>query len=215
MLSRIRILIADDHLLIAELCKRYLESEFDVVGIVGNGRELVNLAVVMRPDVILLDISMPILNGLDAADQIKRLLPAVKLLYLTMHPDDQLVVEALSRGASGYLLKTCACREVMTAVQTVLRGKFYLSSGISKDRVDAIRWEKEKREATAGREPLTARQREVLQLLAEGRSMKEVAGILHTSTRTIAYHKYRIMSALGVKTNAELVRCAVRFRMVA
>jgi DNA-binding NarL/FixJ family response regulator len=213
MLNRPRILIADDHLLLAELCKRYLEAEFDVVGIVSNGRDLVNTATRVKPDVIVLDISMPILNGLDAGEQIKRALPMVKLIYLTMNPDPQVAVEALSRGASGYLVKTCATSEMLVAVRGVLRGKTYLSSGISKDQIDAIRWAKER--STDGREQLTERQREVLQLLAEGRAMKEVGEILNMSTRTVAFHKYRIMNLLGVRTNAELVRHAVRFRMVA
>jgi DNA-binding NarL/FixJ family response regulator len=213
MPNRRRVLIADDHLLLAELCKRYLEAEFDVVGVVGNGRELVSMAPRVKPDVIVLDISMPLLNGLDAGEQIKRVLPAVKLVYLTMNSDVHLAVEALVRGASGYLLKTCASNELIVAVRSVLQGKPYLSSALSKDEVNAIRWERER--TTDSREQLTERQREVLQLLAEGRVMKEIAGILNMTTRTVAFHKYRIMSALGVRTNAELVRHAVRFRMVA
>lgn len=213
MLNRRRILIADDHLLLAELCKRCLEAEFDVVGIAGNGRELVGMAIRVKPDVIVLDIAMPILNGLDAGEQIKRLLPAVKLVYLTMNSDVRLAVEALVRGAAGYLLKTCASSELIVAVRSVLGGKSYLSSSLSKDEVNAIRWERER--TTDGREQLTERQREVLQCLAEGRGMKEIAGILNMTTRTVAFHKYRIMNALGVRTNAELVRHAVRFRMVA
>jgi DNA-binding NarL/FixJ family response regulator len=213
MLNRPRILIADDHLLLAELCERYLEAEFDVVGIVGNGRDLVNIAPRVKPDVIVLDISMPILNGLDAGEHIKRILPAVKLVYLTMNSDVQLAVEALARGGAGYLLKTCACSELIVAVRSVLRGKPYLSSGLPKDEINAIRWERKR--TTDGREQLTERQREVLQLLAEGRVMKEIAGILKMTPRTVAFHKYKIMSVLGVRTNAELVRHAVRFRMVA
>jgi DNA-binding NarL/FixJ family response regulator len=213
MLNRRRVLIADDHLLLAELCKRCLEAEFDVVGIAGNGRELVGMAIRVKPDVIVLDIAMPILNGLDAGEQIKRLLPAVKLVYLTMNSDVRLAVEALVRGAAGYLLKTCASSELIVAVRSVLGGKSYLSSSLSKDEVNAIRWERER--TTDGREQLTERQREVLQCLAEGRGMKEIAGILNMTTRTVAFHKYRIMNALGVRTNAELVRHAVRFRMVA
>jgi len=213
MLNRPRILIADDHLLLAELCKRYLEAEFEVVGIVGNGRELVNMAPKVKPDAIVLDIWMPILNGLDAGEQIKRILPAAKLVYLTMNSDVQLAVEALARGATGYLLKTCACSELIVAVRSVLQGKPYLSFGLSKDEINAARWERER--TTGGREQLTGRQREVLQLLAEGRVMKEIAGILNMTPRTVAFHKYKIMSTLGVRTNAELVRHAVRSRMVA
>ena len=213
MLNRPRILIADDHRLLAELCKRCLEAEFEVVGVVGNGRELVSIAPRVKPDVIVLDISMPILNGLDAGDQIKRLLPTVKLIYLTMNPDTQLAAEALSRGALGYLVKTCATSELLIAVRSVLRGKPYLSSDLRKDAINAIRWERET--STDGRGPLTERQREVLQLLGEGRVMKEVAAILNMSTRTVAFHKYRIMNVLGARSNAELVRHAVRLGMVA
>jgi len=213
MLNRPRILIADDHRLLAELCKRCLEAEFEVVGVVGNGRELVSIAPRVKPDVIVLDISMPILNGLDAGDQIKRLLPTVKLIYLTMNPDTQLAAEALSRGALGYLVKTCATSELLIAVRSVLRGKPYLSSDLPKDAINAIRWERET--STDGRGPLTERQREVLQLLGEGRVMKEVAAILNMSTRTVAFHKYRIMNVLGARSNAELVRHAVRLGMVA
>jgi len=213
MLNRPRILIADDHLMLAELCKRYLEVEFDVVSIVGNGRELISLTCQLKPDVIVVDIAMPILNGLDAGEQAKRALPSVKLVYLTMNPDVQLAVEAFSRGASAYLLKTCASSELSIAVRSVLRGKPFLSSGLSKDHVDAIRWERNS--IATSQEQLTDRQREVLRLLAEGRQMKEVGDILNMSTRTVAFHKYRIMSALGARSNAELVRHAVRLRMVA
>ena len=213
MLNRPRILIAEDHLMLAELCKRYLEAEFDVVGIVSNGQELLSLACQMKPDVIVLDIAMPILNGLDAGERAKRVLPAVKLVYLTMNPDPQVAVEAFSRGASGYLLKTGASNELLIAVRSVLRGKPYLSSGLSKDQVDAIRWDRYRQ--TDFQESLTDRQRDVLQLLAEGKQMKEVGDILNMSTRTVAFHKYRIMSALGARSTAELVRHAVRLRMVA
>jgi len=210
--SRSRILIADDHTLVAELCKQLLEAEFEIVGIVQNGQELIHAAAILSPDVIVLDVAMPFLNGLDAGPQVKKLLPNVKLLYLTVTADTEVAAEALRRGASGYMLKTCTSSELVTAVRQVLRGKPYLSPELSRDSVDYLRWcKKEYLEDDA---KLTERQREVLQLLAEGKVMKEVGSILNISTRTVAFHKYRIMSSLGARNNAELVRFAVRSHMV-
>jgi DNA-binding NarL/FixJ family response regulator len=213
MTNRARILIADDHNLVAELCKRLLENDFEVVGAVADGRALVRAATELRPDVIVLDIAMPVLNGLDAGRQIKKILPAVKLVYLTMNPDQEVAAEAFARGASGYLLKTCAAAEMVLAVTQVLRGKTYLSKAMSRDTIDSLRWQR--KELVNEEERLTDRQREVLQLLAEGKVMKEIAGILHMTTRTVAYHKYRIMEVLGAKSNAELVKYAVRNHIVA
>jgi DNA-binding NarL/FixJ family response regulator len=213
MTSRVRILIADDHHLVAELCKRLLETEFDVVGVVSDGRALVRAAGELKPDVIVLDIAMPILNGLDAGRQVKEILPAVKLVYLTMNPDADVAAEAFTRGASGYLLKTCAAAEMVLAVRMVLRGKTYLSKSLSRDTIDCLRWQHKK--LVKEDERLTDRQLEVLQLLAEGKVMKEVGDILHMTTRTVAYHKYRMMEVLGVKSNAELVKYAVRNHIVA
>jgi DNA-binding NarL/FixJ family response regulator len=198
---------------VAELCRRLLEKDFEVVGAVADGRALVRAAGETKPDVIVLDIAMPVLNGLDAGRQIKKMLPGVKLVYLTMNPDADVAAEALARGASGYLLKTCAAAEMVFAVREVLRGKIYLSKALSRDAIDSLRWQH--KELVSEEERLTDRQREVLQLLAEGKVMKEVGGILHMTTRTVAYHKYRIMEVLGVKSNAELVKYAVRNHMVA
>jgi len=211
--NRSRILIADDHKLVAELCKQLLESEFDVVGVVADGRALVRAAGKLKPDVIIVDVAMPILNGLDAGRQVKEMLPSVKLVYLTMNPDPEIAAEALARGASGYLLKTCASSEMVLAVREVLRGKTYLSQALSRDAIDVLRWQH--KELVDENERLTERQREVLQLLAEGKVMKEVGGILNMTTRTVAYHKYRIMEILGAKSNAELVKYAVRSHIVA
>ena len=213
MTNRSRVLIADDHNLVAELCRRLLEKDFEVVGAVADGRALVRAAGETKPDVIVLDIAMPVLNGLDAGRQIKKMLPGVKLVYLTMNPDADVAAEALARGASGYLLKTCAAAEMVFAVREVLRGKIYVSKALSRDAIDSLRWQH--KELVGEEERLTDRQREVLQLLAEGKVMKEVGGILHMTTRTVAYHKYRIMEVLGVKSNAELVKYAVRNHMVA
>src|SRR5271167_3073775 len=213
MTNRSRILIADDHNLVAELCKRLLETEFSVIGVVSNGRALVRAAGELRPDVIVLDIAMPVLNGLDAGRQLKEMLPAVKLVYLTMNSDVEVAAEAFRRGASGYLLKTCAAVEMVLAVREVLRGKTYMSSALSRDTLNFLR--RQDKELVNEDELLTERQREVLQLLAEGKVMKEVGDILHMTTRTVAYHKYRMMEVLGAKSNAELIKYAVRNHVVA
>jgi DNA-binding NarL/FixJ family response regulator len=213
MTKRARILIADDHNLVAELCKRLLQTEFDVVGAVSDGRALVQAAAELRPDVIVLDIAMPVLNGLDAGRQAKKILPLVKLVYLTMNTDLAVAAEAFERGASGYLLKTCAAAEMVVAVREVLRGKSYTSQGLSQPAIDCLRWQHKK--MVNEDECLTDRQREVLQLLAEGRAMKEVGAILNMTARTVAYHKYRIMEALGAKCGTELVKYAVRNHLVA
>jgi DNA-binding NarL/FixJ family response regulator len=208
-----RILIADDHTLVADLCKRLLETEYDVVGIVNNGRAMIQAAAELKPDAIVVDIAMPILNGLDAGQQVKELWPSIRLIYLTMNSSPEAAAEAFRRGGSGYLLKTCASSELLVAVREVLRGKSYLSRTLPKDTVDCLRWEE--KEMVDEQARLTARQREVLQLLAEGKVMKEVGSILHLETTTVAYHKYRIMEALGARSNAELVRYAIRSHMVA
>ena len=204
---RSRILIADDHKLMAEVCQRILQPEFDVVGTVGNGRELLRAAVKLEPDLVLLDIGMPVLNGLDAGKQLKALLPAVKLVYLTMITDPEVALEAFDRGASGFLLKTCVADEVVSAVREALRGNTFLSPDL-KEKVTRLRRRQEKTVREGNR--LTERQREVLQLLAEGKVMKEIGDVLDVSTKTVAFHKYRIMEVLGAKSNAELVRYAIR-----
>jgi DNA-binding NarL/FixJ family response regulator len=211
--TRPRILIADDHPLVAESCRNLLEPEYEVVGTVGDGRALVLAAARLRPDLILLDISMPLLNGLDAGQQIKQVMPAVKLVYLTMYLDSDLAVEAFRRGASAYLLKTCAASELVRAIQEVLNGKSYLSHSITEGTVDLLF----RKGGGFGQEGarLTERQREVLQLLAEGKSMKEVGSILILSTRTVAFHKYRIMEVLRITSNAELVQYAMRNHIIA
>ena len=210
---RPRILIADDHTLIAELCKRLLETEFEVVGTVADGRALVRAAAELKPDVIVVDVAMPVLNGIDAACQVQQELRAVKVIYLTMNPDPKLAAQAFRRGASGYLLKTCATSEMVAAVRTVLQGRSYMSATSSRNDVTELRGRPNK--VVEEEDRLTDRQREVLQLLAEGKIMKEVGAILNMTPRTVAFHKYRIMEALCVNSNAELVRYAVRNHMVA
>jgi DNA-binding NarL/FixJ family response regulator len=211
-MPRYKVLIADDHVLVADLCRRLLEGEFDVVGSVADGHALITVAVELKPDVILVDIGMPILNGLDAGQQVKQLLPAVKLIFLTMNTDLEVAAESFRRGGSGYLLKTCAAWEVVTAVREVLRGETYVSPSLSRKGRSYLR--RQNLNPTADETPLTGRQREVLQLLAEGRVMKEVGAILNMTTRTVAFHKYRIMEVLGAQSNADLVRYAVRTHMI-
>jgi DNA-binding NarL/FixJ family response regulator len=208
-----RIIIADDHTLVAEACKKLLESDYEIVATVGDGRSLVRAATELRPHLIIVDVSMPLLNGLDAGQQIKELIPSIKLVYLTMNHDADLAAEAFRRGASGYLLKTCAASELAIAVREVLRGKSYLSPMIAKDTVDFLL--RQDRKLIDEGQRLTERQREVLQLLAEGKCMKEVAGVLNVATRTVAFHKYRIMEVLNVRSNAELVQYAIRQHLIA
>jgi DNA-binding NarL/FixJ family response regulator len=208
-----RILIADDHTLVAEACRKLLESDYEVMATVSDGRALVRAVAELRPHLVIVDVSMPLLNGLDATQQVKELLPSVKVIFLTMNPDADLAAEAFRRGASGYLLKTCAASELTIAVREILRGKSYLSPTIAKDTVDFL-LRQDKKLVEEGQK-LTERQREVLQLLAEGKCMKEVASVLNVTTRTVAFHKYRIMEVLNVRTNAELVQYAIRNHLIA
>jgi DNA-binding NarL/FixJ family response regulator len=209
---RSRLLIADDHILVAEACKKFLEPEFEVVGIVGNGRALLRMVTELRPDVVILDIGMPQLNGLDAGEQIKHLNPSIKIVYLTMNTAPDVAAEAFRRGASGYVVKSSAAEELVTAIRRALRSESYLSPMITKDTVDFLlrsghSYSDEKR--------ITQRQSEVLQLLAEGMSMKEIANVLDLKPGTVAFHKYRIMQNLGLKTNAELLQYAIKHHMIA
>jgi DNA-binding NarL/FixJ family response regulator len=211
--NRPKIMIADDHTLVAEACKKLLEADYEVVATVGDGRALVRIAATLKPQVIIIDVAMPLLNGLDAGQQIKQLLRSVKLVYLTMNQDADLAAEAFRRGASAYLLKTCAASELTVAVREVLKGKSYLSPSIAKDTVDFLL--RQDKELIEEGQKLTERQREVLQLLAEGKSMKEVAYVLNLTTRTVAFHKYRIMEVLNAKSNAQLVQYAIRNHVIA
>jgi DNA-binding NarL/FixJ family response regulator len=210
-MNKTRLLIADDHTLVAEACKKILEPEFEVIAIVNDGRALLRAALEFKPDVLIIDIGMPLLNGLDAGEQLKKLLPRAKQLYVTMNMDPEVAAEAFRRGASGYLPKSAAAIELVTAVREILRGRSYLSSLIAKDTVIFLLRTGEK---YAEDEHITQRQREVLQLLAEGMSMKEVGYTLHIKPGTVAFHKYRIMEAIGAKTNAELLQYAIGHNML-
>ena len=180
-----------------------------MVGAVTDGRMLLQEFSRLNPDVVLLDVAMPLLNGLDAGRQLKAQNKYVKLIYLTMNPDPELAGDALRLGASGYVLKSSAAQELKLAIQEALRGHSYITPLITRDVVGSLI------ENRPGRRELTVRQREVLQLLAEGRSMKEAAAILDLTPRTVAFHKYRMMEQLGLKTSAELVQFAVRQGIVA
>jgi DNA-binding NarL/FixJ family response regulator len=203
-----RLLIADDHRLLAEACKSILEPRYQIIDIFTDGRSLVQAAFTLKPDVVILDIAMPGLNGLDAGEQIKRKMPLVKLIFLTMTLTAEMAAEAFRRGASGYVLKQSAAQELIIAVNKVIHGESYLSPLIARDAVNCLLSQEEPQ-----RRKITGRQTEVLQLLAEGMSMKEVANILKIKPGTVAFQKYRMMETLGVKTNAELLKYAMQHQL--
>ena len=209
-MSRPRVLLADDHALLLGAFEKLLSPEYDIVGQVSDGRALVDAAEELKPDVIVLDISMPLLNGLEAARQIKQKARGAKLVFLTMNEDTDLAAEAFRAGASGYLLKRSAASELLTAIREVLQGRSYVTPLITEGLVGSLLHGADH----APSRELTPRQREVLQLLAEGRSMKEVASLLNLTPRTVAFHKYRIMEQLKVKSTAELVQYAVKNHIV-
>jgi len=207
---RARLLIADDHTLLAEACKHLLEPEFDVVGIVDNGRALLQLASELKPEIVILDIAMAQLNGLDAGKQIKHLLPATKLVFLTMNMSPEVAAEAFRRGASAYVVKTSAASDLIRAIRRALRSESYLSPDITKETVDFLL-----RSGTSQslEKTLTPRQNEILHLLAEGMSMKAIAAVLNLKPGTVAFHKYKMMERLGLKSNAELLQYAIRHHL--
>jgi DNA-binding NarL/FixJ family response regulator len=208
---RSRILLADDHTLIAEACKNLLEPEFEVVGVVADGRAMLRVAGELRPDVVIIDVAMPQLNGLDAGEQLLRRYPKTKLIFLTMSTTAEIAAEAFRRGGSAYVVKQSTADELLIALRRVLRGESYLSPLITKDTVEFLlrtnkSYNAEKR--------ISGRQAEVLQLLAEGKSMKEIAYILDVKPGTVAFHKYKIMVQLELKSNAQLIEFALKNHMV-
>jgi DNA-binding NarL/FixJ family response regulator len=209
-MDRPRILIADDHTLVAEAFKTLLEPEYEVVKLVADGKSLLTAAKELKPDVVLLDLGMPLLNGLDAGQELKRSFPRIRLIILTMNEDPDVASKALRHWATGYLLKKSAGIELKKAISQVLSGHSYVTPSIAQKLMDEFIRDPRPDRA----KELTQRQRQVLQLLAEGRSMKEAAAVLDIAVRTIAFHKYRMMEDLGLKTNADLVRFAVRERIV-
>jgi DNA-binding NarL/FixJ family response regulator len=209
-MAKPRVLLADDHTLLLGAFEKLLSTDCDIVGQVSDGRALVAAAETLRPDVIVLDISMPLLNGLEAGRQVKQKMRDVRLVFLTMNEDADLAAEAFRAGASAYLLKRSAASELSAAIREVMQGRSYVTPLVTEGLVGSLMHVSER---TPSHE-LTARQREVLQLLAEGRSMKEVASLLNLTPRTVAFHKYRMMEQLKVKSTAELVQYAVKHHIV-
>jgi DNA-binding NarL/FixJ family response regulator len=204
-----RVLMADDHSLILAGLRKLVEAECDVVGVVEDGRTLIEAAQKLRPDVILLDIAMPLLNGLEAARQLHTLVPDSKLLFLTMHASPTYATEAFQIGASGYLLKRSAASELSLAIKSVLQGQHYLTPLITKDVLETVLKPSTGERSKGAFTALTSRQREVLQLVAEGRGTKAIATILNVSVKTVEFHKARIMRQLGIHTTADLTKYAI------
>ena len=208
-----RVLLADDHLLVAEALKSLLTPEFDLVGVVEDGRALIEAAEKLRPDVIVADVTMPHLNGIDALIRLRQLGDQTPVVFLTMHRDATFARRALDAGASGFVLKHSASAELVTAIRAALEGGTYLTPQLAGEVLEAMKQDPEH----AGDDPidaLTPRQREVLQLLAEGRSAKEIAASLEISARTVEFHKYQMMETLDLHTNAELIHFAIKHGLV-
>lgn len=204
-------MLADDHRLLREAFAELIEPACDVVAAVADGRALLAAARELHPDIVVLDIAMPLLNGLDAARQLKSLMPGVKLIFLTVSEDPDLVAEAFRVGASGYLFKNSAASELFKAIEEVSQGRAYVTPLATQGAVGSS---VHSPGTARGVERLSTRQREVMQLLAEGRTMKEIARILAITPRTVAFHKYHMMEGLGIKTSADLVRFAIRHHIV-
>ena len=211
-MKRPRVILADDHVLLLDAIKNLLGAEFEIVGTFTDGRALVDGAAALVPDVVVLDIGMPQMNGLSAGQRLKQSLPRVKIVYLTMNLDADIAAEAFRLGASAYVVKNSAATELLLALRQVLRGRSYISPLITKD-MDGTFIHNAERKKNPNH--LTLRQKEVLQLLVEGRSMKEVAYILNVTPRTVAFHKYSMMEHLRLRSNAELIQFAVRNSLVA
>jgi len=206
-----RVILADDHTLVAEALRQLIAPYFEVVATVADGHALLDSATSLKPDVIVVDIAMPLLNGLDAGRQLKKKMPGVKLIFLTMNEDPGLAMEAMKSGASGYVLKQSAVSELLQAIQVALRGKSYVTPLIARGMQESFIRNPQGR---GHHKSLTPRQREVAQLLAEGKSMKEAAAVLRVTPRTVAFHKYRIMLDHELKTNAHLIQFAIKSRIV-
>jgi len=207
----ITVLLADDHAVVAEGFATLLKDSFKVLGIVNDGRALVEASTKFQPDVIITDLTMPLLNGLDAIRQIKSSRPHAKVIVLTMHADPDLAAQVFRAGALGYLVKTSPGEEIMTAIREVANGRAYITTLVAKDLISFLI---DAKDGTAAGAALTQRQREVLQLIAEGRTMKQIAAILHISPRTAESHKYEMMEVLGVQTTAALIQHAIRLKLI-
>lgn len=210
--NRPRVLLADDHLLVAEALRSLLTPEFELVGVVEDGRALVEAAESLRPDIVVADVTMPHLNGIEALIQLRQRGDRVPFVFLTMHRDVSFARRALEAGASGFVLKHSAATELVSAIRAALQGKTYLTPQLAGEVLDAMK--KGPRQAVDPIASLTPRQREVLQLLAEGRSAKEIATSLDISARTVEFHKYQMMETLGLHTNADLIHFAIKHGLV-
>ena len=208
-----RLLLADDHTLVLEGLKKILEADFEPVGAVDNGRDLLRLAEELKPDVILLDISMPLLNGIDACKQLIKISPQAKVIFVTMHSDADYVAEAFRAGASGYLLKRSAASELVNAIHEVLKGRCYVTPLVTREALSPLLGSGQDNRKLSSM--LTSRQREVLQLVAEGRSVKEIATLLQISAKTVEFHKCALMERLDIHTTAELTRYAIEHGLIA
>lgn len=206
---RPRVLLADDHTIVAEGLASLLKLDCELVGRVANGRDLLRAAEELAPDIIVSDISMPLLNGIEALRHLKKKDPRVKVIFLTVHDDVSYVVEALRAGAVGYVLKQSAAEELRSAIRVVEQGKTYVTPLVPKERIDELL-----SAAESVGVALTPREREVLQLLAEGRAVKEIASILEISPRTVEFHKYNLMEKLSLRTTAELTQYAIKHGIV-
>lgn len=213
MIKRTRVLLGDDHALILDGIRASLQVQFDIVGQATDGKALVQSAERLRPDLVILDISMPLLNGFESARQIREILPSTKLIFLSQHLNPAYLKHALRVGATGYVLKAGATEELQEAIHTVLRGKTYITPSFGED-VIARLWNRSGG-INEESEDLTDRQREILQLIVEGRSSKEMADLLHVSIKTIEFHRARIMNKLGVRTVAELTKVALQQGLIA
>ena len=206
-MKRPRVLLADDHALVVDGLRKILEPECEVVGAVEDGRSLLAAAEQLKPDIILLDVSMPLLNGVEAARMLRNAVPGAKVIFVTMHADATYVAGAFRAGASGYVLKRCASLELLNAIHQVLSGRSYITPLIRNDILhDLPGWPLGSGEASG---ELTVRQREVVQLVAEGRPVKEIAAILNISSKTVAFHKANVMRRLGIRSTAELTKYAL------
>jgi DNA-binding NarL/FixJ family response regulator len=206
-MKRTRLILADDHTLLIDAVKRMLEPEYEVVATFSDGEKLVASAPELSPDVVILDVNMPTMNGLTAGARLKKILPKVKLIFLTMHQDMDTASEAFKSGASGYVLKTSAASELFKAIREVLRGGNFVTPSLSEGMFGSF--VQNFKRMTSARD-LTLRQKEVLNLLVEGRSMKEVANVLHITPRTVAFHKYTMMEHLNIRSSAELISYGMR-----
>ena len=206
-MKRTRVLLADDHKIILDGLKKLLEPEFEIVGTVEDGRALVSAALEWSPEVIVVDISMPLLNGIEAVRQIRKSNPSVKIVFLTMHPDVTYAIRAFEAGASGYVLKHAASSELLSAISEALKGRTFVTPMIAKELIESYR---EGRFHLEESHQLTDRQREILQLLAEGHAPKEIAQILNISPRTVEFHKYSLMEKLHLKTVSALIQYAIK-----